>query len=109
MTSANDLFGPADSAYAALRRGGAPPGVAEAQLALTPRAARQFEAVFRARASRGGEEAQPRFARHDAHVAAVLAQGGFPTLTERRVGKSSMRVGLPMFWPVSGPRAEGDI
>ena len=41
--------------------------------------------LFRSRVSRGGgEEAQPRFARHEAHVAAVMAQGGFPSLTERR-------------------------
>ncbi|HEY3695163.1 hypothetical protein [Phenylobacterium sp.] len=101
MTSASETFGSIESAYAALRRGGAPPGVVRTQLALPAPTAARLEAVFRMRAARGGGEAQPKFARHAAHAAAVMAQGGFPSLTERRVGRSSMRVGLPLIWPTA--------
>jgi hypothetical protein len=99
MTRAPEAIGPTVFAYAALRRGGAPPTIAQAQLGLASNAGARLEAAFCAKVARGGGEAQPRFARHAAHVAAVLAQGGFPSLSERRVGKASPRVGLPLVWP----------
>jgi hypothetical protein len=71
----------ASAAYAALRQGGAPPAHASAQLGLGRRVSRELETWFRAR--RGGA-VRPRFARHERHVAAVLAEGGFPALPERR-------------------------
>jgi len=100
MTQISDAGATPQSTYAVLRRGGAPPNLACAQMALEPLAAQRLEAVFRTRATRGaGEEAQPRFARHEAHVAAVRAAGGFPALTERRRGRSGVSVGLPLVWP----------
>jgi hypothetical protein len=71
----------ASAAYAALRQGGAPPAHASAQLGLGHRVGRELETWFRTR--RGGV-VRPCFARHDRHVAAVLAAGGFPVLPERR-------------------------
>jgi len=49
--------------------------------------------------ARGAGEAQPRFAHHERHVARVMGQGGFPALTERRVGRNGVHVGLPLIWP----------
>ena len=41
-----------------------------------------LETVFHIRERRGGPDGmRPVFARHDRHVAAVLAAGGYPTLT----------------------------
>lgn len=71
----------ASAAYAALRQGGAPPAHASAQLGVGRRVGRELEAWFRTR--RGGI-VRPRFARHDRHVEAVLAEGGYPVLPERR-------------------------
>jgi hypothetical protein len=100
MNPTANLSGDPRSSYAVLRRGGASPLAASAQLALEPRLARRLEMLFRSRVSRGGgEEAQPRFARHEAHVAAVMAQGGFPSLTERRRRGRAPSVGLPLVWP----------
>jgi hypothetical protein len=92
------------SSYAVLRRGGASPLAASTQLALEPRLARRLEVLFRSRVSGGGEEAQPRFARHDAHVTNVMAQGGFPSLTEHRRRGRSPSVGLPLVWPSAAGR-----
>jgi hypothetical protein len=75
---------PADpGAYAVLRRGGASASGARRQMALSPREAANLERVFSARIMGGGEQS-PRFARHAAHVKAVMAEGGFPTFVERR-------------------------
>lgn len=71
----------ASAAYAALRHGGAPPAHASAQLGLTRRVSRELETWLHAR--RGGPQ-RPRFARDERHLSAVLAQGGFPVLPERR-------------------------
>ena len=103
MSEAADPGGAPPSTYAVLRRGGAPPGKARALMSLEGRAAERLEAHFRTRvATGGGEEAQPRFARHEAHVAAVLAAGGFPSLTELRGAGGGLRVGLPILWPQRG-------
>ncbi|MDZ4054270.1 MAG: hypothetical protein U1E24_13585, partial [Phenylobacterium sp.] len=59
--------------------------------------------AFRGQVARGVGEAQPRFAHHDRHVAAVLAEGGFPALTERRIGRNGVQVGLPLTWPEARP------
>lgn len=92
------------SAYEVLRRGGALPESARVQLNLTRTSAARLEAVFLTRAGRGADEAQPRFARHEAHVAAVLAHGGFPALSERRFGRSGVTTCLPLLTPQSGAR-----
>jgi hypothetical protein len=68
-------------------------------MALDRRAAERLERLFCAKVSKGDEEAQPRFARHEAHVAAVRAQGGFACLTERPCRGGGKSVGLPLFWP----------
>ena len=62
--------------------------------------ARRFEKLFRARTTRGsGDNQLPKFARHDAHVAAVLAAGGFWAFSERRIGRDGVAVCLPMIAP----------
>jgi hypothetical protein len=100
MNEAAESGGAPPSTYAVLRRGGVSPGKARALMALEGRAADRLEAQFRTRAATGGgEEVQPRFARHEAHVAAVLAAGGFPSLTERRGAGGGQRLGLPVIWP----------
>lgn len=86
--------------YAALRQSGTPPEQARAQLGLAADSARRFEALFRKRAARGeGDRQRPKFARHEAHVAAVRAAGGFWSLSERRIGKDGVAVCLPMIGP----------
>lgn len=68
-------------AYAAIRAGGATPSNAAAQLALAEPEARRLERLFKARTARGAGDSQlPKFARHERHVAAVRAEGGFPVL-----------------------------
>jgi hypothetical protein len=99
MTEAANIGGVPPSTYAVLRRGGVSPWKAKAEMALEPQAAERLEALFRARISKGGEETQPRFARHEAHVAAVKAQGGFASLTERSCRGGGTSVGLPLTWP----------
>jgi len=66
-------------AYAALRHGGASQARAQAELALSAEGAAELEARFRVRRP-GPDAMRPRFARHEAHVAAVLAEGGYPAL-----------------------------
>jgi hypothetical protein len=67
--------------YAVLRRGGASPERALAELAIPVARGAELEAVFRVRRpGQGADAMQPRFARHDRHVAAVLAAGGYPAL-----------------------------
>jgi hypothetical protein len=86
--------------YAALRQIGTPAGRAMTELGLGVRLARRMEASFRARTHRGGGDLQlPKFARHEEHVAAVLAEGGFCAFSERRVGRYGAVVCLPLVWP----------
>lgn len=97
-----DPGGTPPSTYAVLRRGGVSPLKARAQMALGPEAADRLERLFRERTVTGGEEAQPRFAHHDAHVAAVMAQGGFASFTERPALGGGTRLGLPLAWGDEG-------
>ncbi len=95
---------PADGQdYAALRQSGTSPLRARTQLGLEDWQARRFEKQFRARTARGGGDSQlPKFARHEAHVAAVLAAGGFWAFSERRIGRGGAAVCLPMIPPPKG-------
>jgi len=69
------------SSYAALRYGGASQARAQAELAITPLQAGQLESLFHVpRPGKLLDRMRPRFARHDRHVAAVLAGGGYPVL-----------------------------
>ena len=69
------------STYSALRYGGASQDRARAELAITPGHARQLEAIFNVpRPGKLMDRMRPRFARHDGHVAAVLAAGGYPAI-----------------------------
>jgi len=74
------------SSYAALRYGGASPGRAQAELAISLGHAQKLEAIFNvARPGKAMHRMRPRFARHDEHVAAVIgaaaaSAGGFPVL-----------------------------
>jgi hypothetical protein len=91
--------------YATLRRGGASASHAQLRLVLSDTEARRMEKIFRARALRGGGDAAlPKFARHEAHVARVMTEGGFPTFTERRRGKAGACVRLPLIWPAPESR-----
>lgn len=68
-------------AYAALRRGGASQARTRAELAISDDQAVWLEGAFRrSPPGRGADAMRPRFARDDLHVAAALAQGGFPAL-----------------------------
>jgi len=71
----------ASRSYAALRHEGAPPWKARTLLGLPPAAGVRFEKLFQATTGTAGK---PRFARHARHVAAVMAEGGFLVLPERR-------------------------
>ncbi|CAN5418382.1 hypothetical protein BH10PSE5_BH10PSE5_12760 [soil metagenome] len=95
---------PADGQdYAALRQSGTSPARARAQLNLGEPQARRFEKLFRSRTARGAGDSQlPKFARHEAHVATVLAAGGFWAFSERRVGRDGVAVCLPMIAPPKG-------
>ena len=97
-TSASPSRSVNGSAYAVLRQGGASPHRSQALLGLEEAAAGRLERGFQARAARGAAEA-PRFARHEAHVAAVMAQGGFCAFSERRQGRDGWVVCLPLIWP----------
>ena len=101
MTHVSKIPGPLihGQDYAVLRQTGSSPGRARAQLQLEVRAAARLEALFRARAARGQGEQTPRFARHDRHVAAVLAEGGFWAFSERRIAGGGLVVCLPLTSP----------
>ncbi|WP_374471091.1 hypothetical protein [Phenylobacterium sp.] len=73
----------ASAAYAALRHGGSPPGVASVQLGLDRDVALRLERSFIRRAGGGHHAMRPRFAHHDLHVGQVLAQGGYPAMPDR--------------------------
>lgn len=74
----------AGAAYAALRHGGCTPARAVAELGLDDASGLRLERTFLARPVYGVDAMRPRFARHSRHVKAVLAEGGFPVLAERR-------------------------
>ena len=91
--------------YAALRQSGTHPERVRTELELRPGQARRLERVFRARAARGeGDRQLPKFAHHDRHVRAVMAQGGFWSLSERRIGRDGMAVCLPLLPPATTGR-----
>lgn len=91
---------PSTQDYAALRQTGTSPARAMAELGLTAAAGRRLERAFRARVARGdGDSQTPKFARNDAHVAAVMAQGGFCAFSERRLLGEGVSVCLPLIWP----------
>ena len=69
------------------------------ELCIAPGHARRLESHFRTRPQWGGDLQVPRFARHDRHVAAVMAQGGFCAFSERRIGREGVAVCLPLTWP----------
>lgn len=71
---------------------------AQVELGLAVDEARRLELAFRARVGVGDIQL-PRFARHDAHVAAVMQEGGFCALSERRISKGGVAVSLPLTWP----------
>ena len=86
--------------YAALRQTGTSAARARVELGIAATQARRLEAGFRAKAARGEGDVQlPKFARHDEHVAAVTAQGGFCAFSERRMGRDGAAVCLPLVWP----------
>ena len=68
--------------YFVLRHGGASAARAGAELRLPERLARSQEALFQVRrpGTSAGDAMRPRFARHERHVAAARAAGGFPVL-----------------------------
>ena len=71
---------PTSASYAALRYQGVPPPQARDALDLPEATAARLERLFLARPGAGPDPMRPRFARNAAHVAAVLAQGGYPVL-----------------------------
>ena len=73
----------ASASYAVLRHMGVAPDQARAELDLPLATAARLEALFQRRPGGGADPMKPRFARHEAHVAAVRAAGGFPVLTGR--------------------------
>jgi hypothetical protein len=74
----------ASARYAACRYGGAPPGIVQVQLDLPAETAAALERLFQRRSGGGVGAMRPRFARHEAHVRAVMAEGGYPALPPRR-------------------------
>ena len=74
----------ASASYAACCFGGAPPDIVRVQLELPAETAVELERLFRARPGGGAHAMRPRFARHEAHLQAVMAEGGYPALAERR-------------------------
>jgi len=73
----------ARASYYACRHSGAPPELAQVELALPPETAARLEQLFRSRPGGGADPMRPRFARHGAHVQAVLSEGGYPALALR--------------------------
>ena len=74
---------PTSGSYAALRYQGVPPPRARAALELPEATAARFERLFLASPGAGPDPMRPRFARDEAHVAAVMAQGGYPVLPDK--------------------------
>jgi hypothetical protein len=74
----NGLIG---QTYSVLRHGGASPERACTELSAPAAQAKALEALFRVRKPGLGADAMtPRYARHDAHVRAVRAAGGYPAI-----------------------------
>lgn len=71
----------ANASYRVLRYGGSTPEAARTLLDLPAPTADRFEQLFLRSSGGGDDPMRPAFARHDKHVTAVLAQGGFPALT----------------------------
>ena len=72
------------ASYAACRHGGAPPELVAVELELPAPIAEKLERLFQRRPGGGGDAMKPRFARHADHIAAVMAEGGYPAIVERR-------------------------
>ncbi len=72
----------ASKSYAALRYEGAPPARARAELALAEATAEALERLFMARPGGGDDPMRPARARHDLHVKAVMAEGGYPVMPD---------------------------
>lgn len=86
--------------YAALRQTGTPARRAQLELGLANGQARRLEAGFRGKTARGAGDLQlPKFARHEEHVRAVMAQGGFCAFSEHRLGGGAIAACLPLVWP----------
>jgi len=86
--------------YAALRQSGTQPWRVASELGLDADQRRRLEAVFLKRAARGaGDRQLPKFARHTAHCAAVMAQGGYPAFSERRTSRGAPVLCLPVTTP----------
>lgn len=86
--------------YAALRQSGTQAARAQMELGLAAGEAAGLERLLQLRTARGaGDKQLPKFARHDRHVAAVLAEGGFWALSERRIGKATIAICLPLIPP----------
>ena len=77
-------FALVNASYAACRHGGMPPDIACVQLELPTEMSQRLERLFRARPCGGADAMRPGFARHKAHVRAVMDEGGYPTLAEPR-------------------------
>jgi hypothetical protein len=77
------LANQARGSYAALRYQGVPPPRAQAFLGLSEAATAQLERRFLAQGAGTADAMKPRFARHAAHLRAVMAKGGFPVLPGR--------------------------
>jgi hypothetical protein len=82
--------------YSVLRQTGTPPARARRLIGLGDSAAKELEAAFKVRQRRPGDRERPKFARHDAHVASVLREGGFSAFSERPLGKGMYAICLPM-------------
>ena len=76
-TQTNDRPRACPAVYAALRFGGCGSARAQLEMALDPEDGARLEGGF-LQGRHGGM--RPRFARHDAHVAAVLGAGGYPVM-----------------------------
>ena len=82
-TSIHDPSPLASASYSVLRYEGMPPPRARAVLDLPAATAARLERLFQGRPGGGTDPMRPRFARHAAHVRAVLGEGGFPVLPAR--------------------------
>ena len=74
----------ASACYAVLRHMGSSPEKARAELDLPEATAARYERLFQGRPGGGPDSMRPRFARHQAHAEAVIAEGGYPVLPARR-------------------------
>lgn len=89
--------------YVALRQTGTQAARARAELELSQAVAEGMEHLLQVRTARGaGDKQLPKFARHERHVAAVMAEGGFWAFSEKRLGKHGMAVCLPLIPPPAG-------